>query len=69
MQDFVRQKNIGISGSNAAGNQLDAAQRRFAEQMLANELEKFDRPAIPRFKERGGSRRLGALTAHVRRGP
>lgn len=57
MQDFVRQKNIENLRKQLAGNQLDAAQRRFAEQMLANELEKFDRPAI-RFKERddpGGS--------------
>lgn len=58
MQDFVRQKNIENLRKQLAENQLDAAQRRFAEQMLANELEKFDRPAIPRFKEKedpGGS--------------
>jgi hypothetical protein len=53
MQDFVRQKNIENLRKQLAGDQLDAAQRRFAEQMLADELKKFDRPSIPRFKEKG----------------
>ncbi|MCC8432390.1 hypothetical protein LJ725_25730 [Reyranella aquatilis] len=58
MQDFVRQKNIENLRKQLAGEQLDAAQRRFAERMLAEELAKRDSPCIPRFKERddrGGS--------------
>jgi hypothetical protein len=58
MQDFVRQKNIENLRKQLAGDRLDAAQRRFAEQMLAEELAKFDEPRIPRFKEKdepGGS--------------
>lgn len=52
MQDFVRQKNIENLRKQLAGDRLDAAQRRFAEQMLAEELEKSDRPSMPRFKEK-----------------
>lgn len=58
MQDFVRQKNIENFRKQLAGKQLDAAQRRVVEQMLAEELAKNDAPCIPRFKERndpGGS--------------
>lgn len=58
MQDFVRQKNIENLRKQLAGEQLDAAQRRFAERMLAEELAKQEAPCIPRFKERddrGGS--------------
>ena len=53
MQDFVRQKNIENFRKQLAGKQLDAAQRRVVEQMLAEELAKHDAPGIPRFKERG----------------
>lgn len=52
MQDFVRQKNIENLRKQLAGDRLDAAQRRFAEQMLAEELAKHDGPLIPRFKEK-----------------
>lgn len=58
MQDFVRQKNIENLRKQLAGEQLDPAQRRFAERMLAEELAKGESPCIPRFKERdnrGGS--------------
>jgi hypothetical protein len=58
MQDFVRQKNIENLRKQLAEDRLDAAQRRFAEQMLAEELAKSDRPSMPRFKEKddpGGS--------------
>ena len=58
MHDFVRQKNIESFHKQIAGDQLDAAQRQFAERMLAEELAKVDGPRIPRFKEKddpGGS--------------
>lgn len=56
MQDFVRQKNIQNFRKQLAGDQLDAAQQRFAERMLAEELAKFDGPRIPRFKEKDDPR-------------
>jgi hypothetical protein len=53
MQDFIRQKNIENLLKQLASEQLDAAQRRFAERMLAEELAKQEAPCIPRFKEKG----------------
>jgi hypothetical protein len=39
MQDFIRRKNIENLTKQLAGDQLDAAQRRYAQQKLAEELE------------------------------
>ncbi|MGQ3301625.1 hypothetical protein [Reyranella sp.] len=38
MLDFIRRKNIANLTKQLAGGQLDEAQRRYAEQKLAEEL-------------------------------
>lgn len=38
MQDFIRRKNIENLTKQLAGGRLDAGQRRYAEQRLAEEL-------------------------------